>query len=64
MKKILSMMLILGIGFLSMPSMSVEAKGKRSGSSHHVSSHSRRITTTKKGVTHTRTVHVKSHRSK
>ena len=46
----------------------VEAKGRggrsRSGHSHRVSAHSRKITTTKNGVTHTRTVHVKAHNSK
>lgn len=64
MKKILSMTLGLGIGLLALSNVNTEAKGRRCGGrTHHVSSHSRRIKTTKGGITRTRTIHIKSHRS-
>ncbi len=64
MKKILSLLFILGMGILALSNSNVEAKGSKGRHRHHVSSHSRRITTTKNGVTRTRTIHVKGYRSK
>ena len=63
MKKILAIALALGAGFSGLFSLNVEARGCRGkcGRMHHVASHSRRVTTTKNGITRTRRVHVKGH---
>ena len=49
MKKALAMALALGVGFSGLLSLNAEARGCRGkcGRTHHVASHSRRITTTK-----------------
>lgn len=51
---------IIGLGMFGLNS-DVSAKGRRN---HSVSSHTRKITTTKNGSTRTRTVRVRRHRSK
>lgn len=63
MKKALAMALALGVGFSGLLSLNAEARGCRGkcGRTHHVASHSRRITTIKNGITRTRTVHVNGH---
>lgn len=63
MKKILAIALALGAGFSGLFSLNAEARGCRGrcGRTHHVASHSRRVTTTKNGITRTRRVRVKGH---
>ena len=63
MKKILAIALALGVGFSGLFSLNAEARGCRGkcGRTHHVASHSRRITTIKNGVKSTHRVHVKGH---
>lgn len=63
MKKALAMALALGVGFSGLLSLNAEARGCRGkcGRTHHVASHSRRITTIKNGAKRTRTVRVNGH---
>lgn len=59
MKKILAIVLVLGIGFSGLFSLNAEARARRR--CHYVSSHSRRITKIKNGAKSTRRVRVKGH---